>query len=45
LDVEEDFFKDKTKQSAAILRGLHYPPQPPKDTNKAQALGIGAHTE
>lgn len=47
LDIEEDFFADKTRTAAALLRGLHYPPQPRRteDVETAQAMGIGAHTE
>ncbi|KAF7422336.1 hypothetical protein PC9H_010492 [Pleurotus ostreatus] len=43
LDLEEDFFTDKTRNSAAILRLLHYPPQEAKPADKV--IGIGAHTD
>ncbi|KAL7279630.1 hypothetical protein ACG7TL_006036 [Trametes sanguinea] len=46
LDLPEDFFDDKaraTRNSAAIMRVLHYPPQTgPVDD---RVIGIGAHTE
>ncbi|KAI0072208.1 Clavaminate synthase-like protein [Panus rudis PR-1116 ss-1] len=43
LDLPEDFFNDKTKNSAAIMRVLHYPPQTgPVDD---RIIGIGAHTD
>ena len=43
LDLPEDFFDDKTKHSAALMRVLHYPPQTgPVDD---RVVGIGAHTE
>ncbi|OSC98036.1 Clavaminate synthase-like protein [Trametes coccinea BRFM310] len=43
LDLPEDFFDDKTKNSAAIMRVLHYPPQTgPVDD---RVIGIGAHTD
>ncbi|THV04988.1 Clavaminate synthase-like protein [Dendrothele bispora CBS 962.96] len=43
LGLEEGFFDDKTKHSAALMRMLHYPPQTgPVDD---RILGIGAHTE
>jgi len=43
LDLPEDFFDDKTKNSAAIMRILHYPPQTgPVDD---RVIGIGAHTD
>ncbi|OBZ71477.1 hypothetical protein A0H81_08491 [Grifola frondosa] len=43
LDLPEDFFDDKTKNAAAIMRVLHYPPQtgPVDDL----VVGIGAHTD
>lgn len=43
LDLPENFFDDKTTKPAAIMRLLHYPPQPAKPLDKI--LGIGAHTE
>ncbi|KAI0927583.1 hypothetical protein AcW1_007213 [Taiwanofungus camphoratus] len=43
LDLPEDYFDDKTRNSAAIMRVLHYPPQTgPVDD---RVVGIGAHTE
>ncbi|KAK7689938.1 hypothetical protein QCA50_006578 [Cerrena zonata] len=43
LDLNEDFFANKTKHSAAIMKVLHYPPQTgPVDD---RIIGIGAHTE
>ncbi|KII90513.1 hypothetical protein PLICRDRAFT_39078 [Plicaturopsis crispa FD-325 SS-3] len=43
LNLPEDFFADKTKNPAAILRLLHYPPQTgPVDE---RVIGIGAHTD
>ncbi|KAH7928743.1 2OG-Fe(II) oxygenase [Leucogyrophana mollusca] len=40
LELPETYFDDKTKNSAAIMRALHYPAQ----TNPTD-IGIGAHTE
>lgn len=43
LDLSEDFFDDKTKNSAAIMKVLHYPAQTgPVDD---RVIGIGAHTD
>ncbi|RPD56634.1 Clavaminate synthase-like protein [Lentinus tigrinus ALCF2SS1-7] len=43
LDLPENFFEDKTKNAAAIMRVLHYPPQTgPVDD---RVIGIGAHTD
>ncbi|THH06141.1 hypothetical protein EW145_g4286 [Phellinidium pouzarii] len=43
LDLPEDFFDDKTREAAAIMRILHYPPQTgPHDD---RTFGTGAHTE
>ncbi|KAF8192179.1 2OG-Fe(II) oxygenase [Pholiota molesta] len=43
LNLPEDFFKDKTQYSAALMKLLHYPPQTgPVDE---RVIGIGAHTE
>ncbi|KZT11804.1 Clavaminate synthase-like protein [Laetiporus sulphureus 93-53] len=43
LNLPEDYFDDKTKNSAAIMRVLHYPPQTgPVDD---RVIGIGAHTD
>ncbi|KAJ7166307.1 hypothetical protein C8R43DRAFT_985441 [Mycena crocata] len=43
LDLPEDFFVDKTKHSAALMRLLHYPPQFGEVDDRV--IGIGAHTE
>ncbi|EPQ54847.1 Clavaminate synthase-like protein, partial [Gloeophyllum trabeum ATCC 11539] len=43
LNLPENFFDDKTKNSAALMRVLHYPPQTPNIDDKV--LGIGAHTD
>jgi len=43
LDLPESFFDDKTTKPAAIMRLLHYPPQPAKPLDRV--LGIGAHTD
>jgi hypothetical protein len=40
-----DFTLPQTQNSAALLRILHYPPQPPLDESSEHAHGIGAHTE
>ncbi|EIW81555.1 2OG-Fe(II) oxygenase [Coniophora puteana RWD-64-598 SS2] len=43
LELEERYFDDKTRNSAAIMRALHYPPQTgPVDD---RTVGIGAHTD
>ncbi|PBK67249.1 Clavaminate synthase-like protein [Armillaria solidipes] len=43
LDLPENFFEDKTRHSAALMKMLHYPPQTgPVD---GRVLGIGAHTD
>jgi isopenicillin N synthase-like dioxygenase len=43
LYLPEDFFDDKTGNSAAMMRVLHYPPQTgPVD---GRVIGIGAHTD
>ncbi|KAI0365343.1 Clavaminate synthase-like protein [Pilatotrama ljubarskyi] len=43
LNLPENFFDDKTKNAAALMRVLHYPPQTgPVDD---RVIGIGAHTE
>ncbi|KAF6741449.1 hypothetical protein DFP72DRAFT_833486 [Ephemerocybe angulata] len=44
LDMPKDWFDDKTKQSAAIMRLLHYPPQNPTKVDQGQ-IGIGEHTD
>ncbi|KZT35226.1 Clavaminate synthase-like protein [Sistotremastrum suecicum HHB10207 ss-3] len=43
LELPEDFFADKTTQSAAIMRLLHYPPQTGVVDDRVQ--GIGAHSD
>ncbi|KAJ7268054.1 Clavaminate synthase-like protein, partial [Mycena rebaudengoi] len=43
LDLPSDFFDDKTKHSAALMRLLHYPPQ--EAATNDRVIGIGAHTE
>ncbi|EGN98192.1 hypothetical protein SERLA73DRAFT_183109 [Serpula lacrymans var. lacrymans S7.3] len=43
LDLPETFFDDKTTKPAAILRVLHYPPQPSRELDRI--IGIGAHTD
>ncbi|TRM62097.1 hypothetical protein BD626DRAFT_631280 [Schizophyllum amplum] len=44
LGLEENFFEDKTRNSAALMRLLYYPPQTAAiDENKV--MGIGAHTD
>lgn len=46
LDLPEDFFTDKTQNSAAIMRLLHYPPQSPAEVDaNGRVIGIGAHTD
>ncbi|KAI0088625.1 Clavaminate synthase-like protein [Irpex rosettiformis] len=43
LDLPENYFEDKTRNSAALMRVLHYPPQTgPVDD---RVIGIGAHTD
>ncbi|KAK0487113.1 hypothetical protein IW261DRAFT_591694 [Armillaria novae-zelandiae] len=43
LELPENFFEDKTRHSAALMRMLYYPPQTgPVD---GRVLGIGAHTD
>ncbi|KAJ7268053.1 hypothetical protein C8J57DRAFT_354178 [Mycena rebaudengoi] len=43
LDLPSDFFDDKTKHSAALMRLLHYPPQ--EAATNDRVIGIGAHTD
>ncbi|CEL56308.1 hypothetical protein RSOLAG1IB_07724 [Rhizoctonia solani AG-1 IB] len=43
LNLPEDFFADKVKTAAAIMRILHYPPQTGVVDERVQ--GIGAHTD
>ncbi|KAI0698155.1 Clavaminate synthase-like protein [Cytidiella melzeri] len=43
LELPEDYFEDKTRNAAALMRVLHYPPQAgPVDE---RVIGIGAHTD
>ncbi|KIO02516.1 hypothetical protein M404DRAFT_956974 [Pisolithus tinctorius Marx 270] len=43
LDLPETYFDDKTRNSATIMRTVHYPPQTgPKDDG---IIGVGAHTD
>ncbi|KAF8993504.1 Clavaminate synthase-like protein [Cyathus striatus] len=43
LNEAEDFFEEKTQESAALMKLLHYPPQlPPIDYRD---IGISAHTD
>ncbi|KAL0960562.1 hypothetical protein HGRIS_005599 [Hohenbuehelia grisea] len=43
LNLPEDFFEDKTRNSAALMKLLHYPPQ--TGEIDPRVIGIGAHTE
>ncbi|KIN99741.1 hypothetical protein M404DRAFT_782075 [Pisolithus tinctorius Marx 270] len=43
LDLPETYFDDKTRNSAAIMRTLHYPPQTGPEDDRI--VGIGAHTD
>ncbi|KAG8788914.1 hypothetical protein FRC12_014076 [Ceratobasidium sp. 428] len=43
LNLPQDFFSDKIKKAAAIMRLLHYPPQTGTVDHRIQ--GIGAHTD
>ncbi|KIM74834.1 hypothetical protein PILCRDRAFT_827899 [Piloderma croceum F 1598] len=43
LELPENFFDDKTKNSAALMKFLHYPPQ--TGSVDDSVIGIGAHTE
>ncbi|KAH7926492.1 Clavaminate synthase-like protein [Leucogyrophana mollusca] len=43
LNLPEDFFADKITKPAAVMRLLHYPPQPIETTDGG--IGIGAHTD
>ncbi|KIJ59062.1 hypothetical protein HYDPIDRAFT_118890 [Hydnomerulius pinastri MD-312] len=45
LNLPETFFDDKTKNSAAIMRALHYPLQDGQFDVDDDTPGIGAHTE
>jgi isopenicillin N synthase-like dioxygenase len=44
LGVEEDFFEDKLAAPLAVLRILHYPPQPQK-RERGPDSGAGTHTD
>ncbi|KAF9464203.1 2OG-Fe(II) oxygenase [Collybia nuda] len=43
LNLPDDFFDDKTKNSAALMKLLHYPPQ--TGIIDDRVIGIGAHTD
>ncbi|KAI5996001.1 hypothetical protein F5J12DRAFT_896347 [Pisolithus orientalis] len=43
LDLPETYFDDKTRNSAANMQFLHYPPQTGSDDDRI--IGFGAHTE
>ncbi|KAI6163285.1 hypothetical protein EDD17DRAFT_1756249 [Pisolithus thermaeus] len=43
LDLPETYFDDKTRNPAAIMRTLHYPPQTGLQDDRI--VGIGAHTD
>ncbi|KAL5482369.1 hypothetical protein ACEPAI_8963 [Sanghuangporus weigelae] len=43
LGLSENFFEDKTKENAAIMRVIRYPPQ--YGTVDDRVVGIGAHTD
>ncbi|ESK84794.1 2og-fe oxygenase [Moniliophthora roreri MCA 2997] len=43
LNIEENFFEDKIRNSAALMRILHYPNQ--ESSVDDGVLGIGAHTD
>ncbi|KAG2009783.1 2OG-Fe(II) oxygenase [Coprinopsis cinerea AmutBmut pab1-1] len=43
VDAPADFFDDKTKHSAALMRLIHYPPQTGDVDDRT--MGIGAHTD
>jgi len=45
LELSEDFFDDKITRPAAIMRLLHYPPQPPNVDVEGRQIGIGVHTD
>ncbi|KAL1666184.1 hypothetical protein GGF50DRAFT_113432 [Schizophyllum commune] len=44
LGLPETFFEDKTRNSAALMRLLHYPPQT-AEVDESKVIGIGAHTD
>ncbi|KAL0577117.1 hypothetical protein V5O48_004870 [Marasmius crinis-equi] len=43
LDIDENFFEDKTRHSAALMRIIHYPDQ--EGRTDEGVIGIGAHTD
>ncbi|EIN12177.1 2OG-Fe(II) oxygenase [Punctularia strigosozonata HHB-11173 SS5] len=43
MDLPKDFFSDKTRNSAALMKVLHYPPQTGDVDDRV--IGIGAHTD
>ncbi|KIN99678.1 hypothetical protein M404DRAFT_779875 [Pisolithus tinctorius Marx 270] len=43
LDLPETYFDDKTRDSAANMQVLHYPPQTGSDDDRI--VGFGAHTD
>lgn len=43
LNLPENFFDDKTRNSAAMMRVIHYPPQTGSPDDRV--IGIGAHTD
>ncbi|GLB38176.1 putative iron ascorbate-dependent oxidoreductase family protein [Lyophyllum shimeji] len=45
LGLQEDFFDDKITRPAAIMRLLHYPPQPRHVNVEGRQIGIGEHTD
>ncbi|KIJ09305.1 hypothetical protein PAXINDRAFT_17604 [Paxillus involutus ATCC 200175] len=45
LELPETYFDDKTKNSAAIMRALHYPLQECHPDGDSETPGIGAHTD
>jgi isopenicillin N synthase-like dioxygenase len=44
LGIEENFFEDKLEAPLAVLRMLHYPPQPQR-RDRAPDSGAGTHTD
>ncbi|PFH46221.1 hypothetical protein AMATHDRAFT_155895 [Amanita thiersii Skay4041] len=44
LELPEDYFADKTRNSAAMMSILHYPPQTGDDIDDP-FIGIGSHTD
>ncbi|KAJ3998816.1 hypothetical protein F5050DRAFT_1742118 [Lentinula boryana] len=43
LDLEEDYFDQKTNNAAALMRSLRYPPQ--EEVTDEHIIGIGSHTD